>query len=137
MTDVHEKVSVECEKDECEFVQGNTVVIETEKGDCEIRADVIVKKEKCVRIWGQVKDCKDRPVEGALVKLVREIERCEKKILLGVAHTVTDCEGFYQFDICSDKKRAIYKVIVGKAAMGKERKVCGECEVCEKKDWSE
>ncbi|MDD5018754.1 MAG: hypothetical protein PHO15_11740 [Eubacteriales bacterium] len=131
MTTIDEKC--ECEKDECEFVRGNTVVIEAKKDDCEIHADVLVKKERCVRVWGQVKDCDGMPVEGALVKLVREVCESGKTMLIGVAHTVTDCLGFYQFDICTRKKKGIYRIIVGKAATGRERFIpeAGECTVCD------
>lgn len=133
MSEVEEKCSVEYENDECEFLQGNTVVFEAGRNDCEIRADVTVKKQKCTRIWGQVTDCGDSPIEGALVKLVKEVCQPGKKILIGVAHTVTDCLGFYQFDICKRYKKGVYRVIVGKAAMGKEkvaeRAECAPCDV--------
>ncbi|MHB1314340.1 MAG: hypothetical protein ACYCX2_02500 [Christensenellales bacterium] len=124
------------EKDECEYIKGNVAEVEVKECDCEIRADVVVKKIRCIRLWGQVTTCEGRPVEEALVKLVKEVCHGKDTKLIGIAHTVTDCKGFYQFDLCAEK--AEYKVIVGKAAEGKEREVCdNECDVCCKKDSGE
>lgn len=128
-----EKYPVECcEKDECEFVKGNLVEVEVKEEDCEIRADITVKKKETVRIWGQVKYCEGWPVDEALVKLVKVVCKGGKTKLAGVAHTVTDCKGFYQFDVCEEEeKKATYYVLAGKAATGKEKvayeKECNPC----------
>lgn len=110
---------------ECDFFEGNSVAFDIKKNDCEIRADIIVKKNSCVRIWGRVKSCYDEPVEGALVKLVKVVCWKGRYQYVGLAHTVTDCKGFYQFDICDKEDKAEYRVIVSKAATGKERVIGG------------
>ena len=86
----------------------------------------------CIRVWGQVSTCEGQPVEDALVKLVKITGKLGKPRVKGVAHTVTDCNGFYQFDICEKEEKAQYKILVSKAAKGKERELCelGECPVC-------
>ncbi|OQB23273.1 MAG: hypothetical protein BWY11_01997 [Firmicutes bacterium ADurb.Bin182] len=135
-----ERNFIEGRKDECEVLQGNVVELELKKEDCEVRADIKVKRKNCIRIWGRVVDCFGDPVEDALVKLIKKIKMKESWKFEGVAHTLTDCEGFYQFDICGEECKANYRIIVSKAAMGKERTVFDdECEPCFKdrfkKEW--
>ena len=108
--------------DPCESVYGNSIDLEVNSDDCEIKADILVSRTKSVRIWGQIKDCNNCAVEHALVKLLK-ITECQ---LYGLAHTVTDCLGFYQFEVPSCDTPIKYKIIVGKAAKGKERVVMND-----------
>ncbi|OQB22827.1 MAG: hypothetical protein BWY11_02032 [Firmicutes bacterium ADurb.Bin182] len=103
----------------CEAILGSASEFEVRENDCEIRADISVRKIGCVRIWGRITDCNDNPVEEALVKLLKknDLSGCVK--YEGVSHTVSDCEGFYQFNVCGCP--ALFSVIVTKAAAGKER----------------
>ncbi|KXZ39127.1 hypothetical protein SAMN05661008_01115 [Alkalithermobacter thermoalcaliphilus JW-YL-7 = DSM 7308] len=122
-------------EDDCEYIVGNvseTIKISKDTDVCEIKADFEVSKQRTVRIWGQVKDCNGNPVKCALVKLVKQICRCGKIDYIGVAHTVTDCKGFYQFDVCVPENTEKYKVIVSKAASGKEIIKSTECDPCGK-----
>lgn len=116
----------------CEFIDGNSLEIEVSNQDCEVRADIEVARRKMIRVWGQVKDCNGEPVPGALVKLLKPIYVCGKIRYTGVAHTVTDCLGFYQFDLCPTCKPTKFRILVGKAATGNERFVesSGECTPC-------
>lgn len=127
-----ENCTIMHEQKECESIKGNSIEFEIKECDCEIRADVVVKLLHCIRVWGQVITCEGKPVEDALVKLIKVVCKAGKTRLKGVAHTVTDCNGFYQFDICEKEEKAQYKIIVSKAAKGKERELCdiGECAVC-------
>jgi hypothetical protein len=132
-----DELTSKCSHDECIFLEGNQIEFEVKKGDCEIRADIPVQEMRCVRVWGEVRNCKGEPVEDALVKLAKVTCKEGKEKLEGVAHTVTDCKGFYQFDICQKEEecekeeKQIYRIIVGKAAIGKERKIFRtECEPC-------
>lgn len=122
------------EKDNCcEMILGNSVDIEIKKHDCEIRADVVVEKSQpSVRLWGQIKDCDGRPMANTLIKLVKVCYEYGKLSYEGIAHTVSDCQGFYQFDLCSCDSNAKYKLLVGRAAKGSERTVEseGNCDVC-------
>lgn len=122
---------------DCEFFEGNvskTIEIGKNTSACEIKVDMEVEKRRTVRIWGQIKDCKGKPVRCAMVKLIREVVDCGKKKYVGVAHGVTDCLGFYQFDICvpehcqSSEK---YRVIASKQATGEEVEMSdSECNPC-------
>ncbi|MEF9958950.1 MAG: hypothetical protein RR448_00575 [Niameybacter sp.] len=85
----------------------------------EIRADIRVGEYSAIRLWGQILNMNQQPISNALVKLVKIIgsESCPE--YLGIAHTTSDCEGFYQFDICSNEN-AWYKILVGKSNTGRE-----------------
>ncbi|MGL4798624.1 MAG: hypothetical protein ACRCWY_04375 [Cellulosilyticaceae bacterium] len=124
-----------CEKS-CGLICGNNIDLEVSHCDCEIHADVMVKQlEPSIRVWGQIKDCYDNPVKGCLLKLLRVVEKCGKTEYYGVAHTMSDCEGFYQFDLARPCYGASYKILVGKVATGEEREiVSGEtCKCCNEK----
>ncbi|MGL4345841.1 MAG: hypothetical protein ACRCTE_11635 [Cellulosilyticaceae bacterium] len=100
---------------------GNSVEINIDPSSCasEIRADVTVSQFTSVRLWGQIVNCNNEPVANAQVKLVKITCKGEVKDYIGIAHTTSNCQGFYQFDICSDEV-AWYKVLVGKSTTGKE-----------------
>ncbi|MGL5675390.1 MAG: hypothetical protein ACRDDX_03160 [Cellulosilyticaceae bacterium] len=100
---------------------GNSIEINIDPFSCpaEIRADVTVAQFAAVRLWGQVVNCNNEPVANALVKLVRLLGTGECEDYASIAHTTSNCQGFYQFDICSDEA-AWYKVLVGKSTTGKE-----------------
>ena len=111
-------------KKSCEYLQGNVAEFEIKEDDCEIRADIKVDRKNCVRVWGRVLDSHYDPVESALVKLIKRIKTAGKVKFEGIAHTVTDCHGFYQFDICGGENcEAEHMIIAGKAAKSKERQV--------------
>lgn len=117
----------------CKGAIGNSINICVDKNDrCEeIRADVKVGELSGKRIWGQVVNCSGKPVANALVKLLKLTMNGGKPCYTGIAHTLTDCEGFYQFDICESDCKEYYKVIVNKAATGPERVVNGaQCDKC-------
>lgn len=106
----------------CEYVQGNSADVHVNPKDCEVRVDLRVNRKRAVRIWGQVKDSDNMPVAGVLVKLLKVVTYCGKQDYVGVSHTATDCNGFYQFEL--DKCSASdYKIIVSKDATGQERTV--------------
>lgn len=113
----------------CEVINGNNIDMDLCTDDCEIRADIVVSKANTVRVWGQVKDCDDGPVVNALVKLVRPVNMGDKIEYEGVSHTLTDCSGFYQFDVEACQTDVKYKILVGKSTASNERKVCntGNC----------
>lgn len=100
---------------------GNSVEFNIDPNSCtaEIQANVTICEFRSVRIWGQIlNDCQE-PVPNALVKLVKLIQTESDTQYQGIAHTVSDCDGFYQFDICSNEN-AWYKLLVGKSNTGKE-----------------
>ncbi|MGL4772754.1 MAG: hypothetical protein ACRC2K_04225 [Clostridium sp.] len=99
------------------YMLGNNVNFSVCENDSEIKADIVVGFRKSVRVWGQVVDCEGYLVPNAYVKLLKNTPNG----LVGVAHTMSDCQGFYQFDICSCKNENDYTIVVGKAATGEER----------------
>ncbi len=102
---------------------GNSVDIEIRHKDCEVRADIKVERKRTVRIWGRIVDCHGKGVENVLVKLVRFVCHNGKPQFIGVAHTVSDCNGFYQFEVDGTKCNQ-FKIIASKSASGKERTIC-------------
>lgn len=119
---------------------GNSVDIKiTDVEAAEVRADVVVesasKEGPChiVRLWGQIKDCEGNPVANALLKLVKVTCTTNGKDYHGIAHTVSDCEGFYQFDLCYCDGTECYKILVSKAYTGPEQIIesgAGNCYAC-------
>ncbi len=87
----------------------------------EIRSDIIVSKYDNIRIWGQVKNCKNHIISGAFIKLVKFNHDAIDKSLEGIAHTLSDYNGFYQFDVCGDNPNISYKIIVSKANNGSKK----------------
>lgn len=121
-------------KEYCDNIKGNAADVEFKKNDCEVRADIIVGRERCVRLWGQIKDCEGNPVKDALIKLLKPVYRYGKIDYVGVAHTITDCLGFYQFDVCPEDENTKFRVIVSKASKGNERIIDtngGKCDPCD------
>lgn len=88
-------------------------------GTSEIRADITITQYTGIRIWGQILDQSKCPVPNAQVKLVKIINSSCHDKFQGIAHTTTDTEGFYQFEIYCNEA-AWYKILVGKASTGKE-----------------
>lgn len=120
---------------------GNSIDIKLNKCEKvdEINADIKLNtnmNNNCnvVRLWGQVKDCNGCPIPNALLKLIKVEEYCGKCQYKGVAHTVSDCEGFYQFDLCYCDGNECYKILVSRTNSGGEELVLitgdGNCNVC-------
>ncbi len=122
------------------MINGNSIDITPQGCDSEIKADIVVSEFNSVRLWGQVLNCHGEPVSSALLKLVKVVPDCNGKcILQGIAHSVSDCQGFYQFDLCVDDPCAKYKVLVNKSAVGTERIIendGGNCHACSKPDYT-
>jgi hypothetical protein len=121
---------------DCNIASGNSLDLDINHCESEIRADIVVSEHNSVRLWGRILNCEGQPVSNALVKLLK-VECYNDQILYkGIAHTISDCDGFYQFELCSqdcDKKECCYKIIVSKAAYGSERVIPitgGNCNPC-------
>ena len=117
-------------------VVGNSVDIDMKNKQLgcssEIRSDIMVEEFNAKRIWGQVVNCNNMPIANCLVKLVKICCENGRNYYQGIAHTITNCEGFYQFDICADDC-ACYKIIVNKATTGAEAIIDnkrGNCNAC-------
>ncbi len=104
------------------MIHGNSIDIVPQTCDSEIKADIVVSEFHSVRLWGQIVNCNGTSVANALIKLVKIVTDCKgKTVYQGIAHTVSDSDGFYQFDLCVDTANTKYKVLVNKAATGTER----------------
>ncbi|AOR24022.1 hypothetical protein [Clostridium taeniosporum] len=118
------------------YVVGNSIDFTIDNCDSEIKADVTVSYRESVRVWGQVRDCSCQPVPYAYLKLIKVTSNGE---YVGVAHTIADCLGFYQFDICPCTDGTSFRLLVGKASTGGEEKIvstgldgtnCNPCVPC-------
>lgn len=85
----------------------------------EIRADITVEQYIGLRVWGQISDQQGIVIAHAQVKLVKIIGNPSDGKYQGIAHTTTDEDGFYQFEIYYNEP-AWYKILVGKSNTGKE-----------------
>lgn len=109
-----------CANEDYSYVVGNSVDFTIDNCDSEIKADLTVTYRDTVRVWGQIKDCNGKPVEYAYLKLIKMTSTG----YVGIAHTITDCLGFYQFDICPCTDGTNFRLLVGKASTsGGERTV--------------
>ncbi len=122
------------------MISGNSVDIAPQGCDSEIKADIVVDEYSSVRLWGQILSCGGEPIADALIKLVRVVYDCHGRcVYQGISHTVSDCQGFYQFDLCVDEPDAKYKVLVNKTAVGTERIIevdGGNCKACRKRGYT-
>lgn len=115
------------------IILGNSIVVDTNCNASEIKADIKVAEFDSLRLWGQVLNCNCQGVSNVLVKLVRIICTENGEKYQGIAHTISDCNGFYQFEICREDRNFKYKVLVSKAATGPEvvyTNTNGECNSC-------
>ncbi len=122
------------------MINGNSIDIEPHGCDSEIKADIVVSEFKSVRLWGQVVNCAGEPVANALLKLVKVVyDSAGNCVYQGIAHSVSDCQGFYQFDLCAEDPCAKYKVLVNKSAVGTERIIQtggGNCNACSEDEYT-
>lgn len=136
-------------KNKCMGTQGVATgnSIDIDLNECEqlgeVKADIMLNTDinnECnvIRLWGQIKDCNGCAVPNALLKLLKVEKykgKCEYK---GVAHTVSDCEGFYQFDLCYCDGSENYKILVSRtSSVGDELIMLtddGNCNVCNRND---
>lgn len=122
------------------IVSGNSLDIDVKGCESEIRADIVVSSYDSIRLWGRIIDCNGEPIANALIKLVKVVCCGNSKDYKGIAHTISDCEGFYQFEICTDPcdlDKDCYKLLVSKAAYGPERIIPttgGNCDPCDDSD---
>lgn len=112
-------------------ISGSFTDICTDGGESSIRADIVVSESDTVRVWGQVRSLCGRPAPGILLKLVKVfIEPGGSPRYEGVAHTTSDCNGIYQFELCRDSCHSHYRIFAGAAVAGCECALPA-CEVCD------
>ena len=133
MNDYNASINYQCESG----ILGNSIdiYIDPDSSNSEIRADISVSKYDNIRIWGQVKNCKNHIISGALIKLVKVNTNSNEKNLECIAHTISDYNGFYQFDICGDTPNICYKIIVSKSNTGSKKILDNynkNCQLCNK-----
>lgn len=122
------------------IVSGNSLDVDVNYCESEIRADVVVSEYSSVRLWGRIVNCDGKPVANALIKLLKVVCCGDKVSYNGIAHTISDCDGFYQFELCScddNGDKSCYRILVSKAAYGPERVIPtngGNCDPCNDQD---
>ncbi|MDR0978488.1 MAG: carboxypeptidase-like regulatory domain-containing protein [Lachnospiraceae bacterium] len=86
--------------------------------------DIVLPEDNRNLIYGIIKDCYEKPVENAAVKLIEVCYEYGKKELRPVSHTFTDKDGEFVFGpLCPDKS---YEVKVW-ASKVEHVKVCAGC----------
>lgn len=117
-----------CAPCDSSYVIGNNIDFKVDKCDSEIKANLTVGYRDTIRVWGQITDCTGKPVQYAYLKLIKLVGNG----YVGVAHTVSDCLGFYQFDICPCPDGTKYRILVSKASEDGSEKVItkGNCDPC-------
>lgn len=98
----------------CECIKGNSLDVNIDKSDSDIRADLVLETKSIIRIWGQIKDCHGNTVGDAIVSLLKPGYIRGKLNYVCTATTVTDYMGFYQFELDNDYKDTVYRIIVSK-----------------------
>lgn len=84
----------------------------------EIRADAVIpcqtkgEDSNTIRVWGQVLNDCGEPIAYALLKLVKVISSHNGKEYIGIAHGLSDSNGFYQFDVPYCTGEEYYKIII-------------------------
>ena len=124
---------------DCDYtlVSGNSLDMDINYCESEIRADIVVHEYKSLRLWGRIINCDGEPVANALIKLLKVVYQGGYYTYKGIAHTVSDCDGFYQFELTScddDDEETCYKILVSKACYGPERMVPinnSNCDPCD------
>lgn len=107
--------SITTNESACECIQGKTVDVELKQSDCDVRLDLVVEKKRFLKLWGQVKDTHGAFVEDALVTLFKPQYIRGEIEYLPISTTISDCMGFYQFEIDQLEKDLKYRVSVGKS----------------------
>lgn len=109
------KLNCTAHESNCNYIKGTTTDLEiNNNNNSDIRLDFIIEKKYLSKLWGQVKDTDGKCVEDAFVILLKP--KYIKGIVeyFPIATTVSDCMGFYQFEIDSLEKGLKYRVSVGK-----------------------
>lgn len=116
---MHQKAFDEFIEKNRRTVSGHSVEFQINHKQSQIQIDIPVNEFTTVRVWGQIKNKHDQPVEGIMLQLVR-VERMKSHGVKyhGLAHTISDCHGFYQFDLCANSLDTCYQIFANKSAIG-------------------
>lgn len=99
---------------------GNLMDINIESYNCEVRADLVLSKYKSARLWGRVLKCEGKVVKNALIKLVKVDYNCNNEWYREVAQTMSECNGFYQFELYNYDNKSKYKLLVNRSTYGSD-----------------
>lgn len=80
----------------------------------EVKVDLMIEEKIICNVWGQVIDINQKPVDDALITLLKPKYSNGRYEYIPVATTLSDFEGFYQFEVKPLKNGLKYKVIAGK-----------------------
>lgn len=81
----------------------------------QLRADITIYDYKLLRLWGQILTTTGHPISHALVQLMKVLYQGATVNFTPIAHTTSDEEGYYQFDVHADDTFS-YKILVSKPA---------------------
>ena len=94
--------------------ESKTLDIELQSIESEIQLDITLEEKQVSKIWGRIVDSNHKPVEDAIVTLLRPEYANFKLEYIKVNITLSDNDGFYEFEINESNKNVNYVVSVEK-----------------------
>lgn len=89
-----------------------SINLKIQNGKDEIRKDFILEEKKIIKIWGHIIDDRRNPVEGIIVNLLKPQYTNKKIEYVKVDSVLSDCDGFYQFELKESYKDINYLVSI-------------------------
>ena len=106
------------------YMVGNSSEFNINNKNCDIKVDILAEEHAGVRIWGQIKDINNIPVDNALVKLIKPTITNGNLEYISIAHCISDINGFYQFEVNCNENDAAFKILVSKSRNTNIAKEC-------------
>lgn len=92
--------------------ESKTLDVEFENREREIKLDIVLQEKQISKIWGRIVDSNHKPVENAIVTLLRPEYIHFKLEYIQINTTLSDGDGFYEFEISESNKNVNYVVSV-------------------------
>ncbi|MGL4914219.1 MAG: hypothetical protein ACRC3Y_17500 [Romboutsia sp.] len=92
--------------------ESKTLEVELKNKESEIKLDVVLEEKQISKIWGRIVDTNHRPIENVIVNLLRPEYIHFKLEYIQVNATLSDSDGFYEFEINEYNKNVNYVVSV-------------------------
>ena len=94
--------------------KSESIDINLENSNCDIRQDLLLEEKYLSKIWGYVFDYKNNPVEGTVLSLfkIQYVNKLRKYIKIGT--TVSNSDGLYIFELEEIQKNIDYIVNIDK-----------------------
>ncbi|MGL4911884.1 MAG: hypothetical protein ACRC3Y_05555 [Romboutsia sp.] len=114
--DNERKIFSSVHENKCVCFKGNPVDVPLNNHKNEIKVDLLLEEKQIYKVWGQVIDNNQEPINDAVITLLKPQYINGRFEYYPVATTMSDCEGFYQFEVRQLTNGLRYKVITGKTS---------------------